>query len=458
MTAERTLLRRLGLLGVVFFGVSYMAPAVVNTTFGVVSQLSGGAAPMAYAVATVAILPTAVAYAVLARNFPTAGSSYTYVNETLGRVFGFFTGWVILLDYLFLPMVVWLLQAIYLNAQFPGIPVWVWLLLNGAATTAINLLGIVLADRVNTWLTVASILATAGTVVVIGIFLGGHSAEPGAPGPLWNDQASWGTIGAAAAVAAYSFLGFDAISTLSEETRNARRNIPLGIMLTVVIGGIIFITVSLLMQLLHPGGQFDNADTAGYTLLAVAGGNTYANITNLVFVVASFGSGLAIQATSSRLMFVMGRDGVLPRETFGRLSRAFRVPWINILIIAAVGLIGLFLTLESSTALINFGAFLAFAMVNLAFLAWLWRPGRPDLATGTRVLLSVLPIAGAAVDLYLFANLHVQAYLVGGSWLVLGIGCLAFVTKGFRRPVPRLGSETGETGESPSRIGEVEKS
>lgn len=439
-TRPTKLLPRLGLLGVVFFGLAYMAPGIVTSTFGVVSEASHGAAPTAYLIATLAMLLTAVSYAVLAREYPTAGSAYTYVGKLLGRTAGFFAGWVILLDYLFLPMVAWLIQSIYLNAQFPNIPIWVWLLINIGATTAVNLLGIALADRVNTWLTITAMASVAAVAIVMILFLGREGG--GTPSSaFWNEQTSLVAVSSAAAVAAYSFLGFDAISTLSEETKDARRNIPRGIILAVLIGGAIFVSLSFLLQLVHPGGSFDNPDTAGYTISVLAGGATFTNINNLISLIAGFGSGLAIQATSSRLLFVMGRDGVLPRAIFGRLSQTFRVPWINILIIAAIGLIGSLLDIARATALINFGAFLAFSLVNAAFLVWIWKTRKPGTPNTRRVLLSCVPAAGIAVTLFLFSKLHPEAYWVGLCWFVLGILVLGWATRGFRRPVPALSEE-----------------
>lgn len=435
-----TLLPRLGLLGVVFFGLAYMAPGIVTSTFGVVSEASHGAAPTAYLIATVAMLLTAVSYAVLAREYPTAGSAYTYVGKLLGRTAGFFAGWVILLDYLFLPMVAWLIQSIYLNAQFPNIPIWVWLLINIGATTAVNLLGIALADRVNTWLTIVAMASVAAAAIVMILFLGREGG--GAPSSaFWNEQTSLVAVSSAAAVAAYSFLGFDAISTLSEETKNARRNIPRGIILAVLIGGAIFVSVSFLMQMVHPGSDFENADTAGFAISVLSGGETFTNINNLIALIAGFGSGLAIQATSSRLLFVMGRDGVLPRSIFGRLSETFRVPWINILIIAGIGLIGSLLDIERATSLINFGAFLAFALVNAAFFTWIWKTRTVGAPIARRALLSLVPAAGFFVTLYLFSKLHPEAYLVGLCWLALGVLVVAWSTRGFRRPVPALSED-----------------
>ena len=438
ITTEPTkLLPKLGLLGVVFFGLAYMGPNVAAATFGIVADKSSGAAPTAYLLATGAMLFTAVAYAVLAREYPSSGSAYTYVGRLLGKVTGFFAGWVILLDYLFLPMVLWLLVSTYMNAQFPGIPIWAWLILLIAGTTIVNIMGVVLADRVNTLFLIGSLLAVAATIVAVLLWIGrGNSVDVSRA--IWNDQTSLTAVGSAAAVAAYSFLGFDAISTLAEETRNPSRNIPLGIILAVVIGGAIFVVVSLLMQFVYPGGDFKDPDTAGYLVTRIAGGEIFANVRNIVVNVTTFGSAVAIQATSSRLLYVMGRDGVLPRSVFGRLSRAFRVPWVNILVIAAIGCLAMLLDINTATSMINFGAFLAFVLVNIAFGVWIWKNRRGRWSLLVMILVTLVPIIGAIVDLYLFSLLSPAAYVVGCGWLILGVIILVVRTRGFRQPVPRL--------------------
>ncbi|WGW12056.1 APC family permease [Saxibacter everestensis] len=437
MTSNKpvTLATRLGLAGVVFFGLAYMAPGIVQSTFGVVSEASHGVAPTAYLVATGAMLLTGLSYAALARRLPSAGSAYSYAGTLLGRGAGFLVGWVILLDYLFLPMVAWLIQSVYLNAQFPGVPIWGWLLLNIGLTTGINVLGIVLADRVNKALTVLALGGIVVSALVIVGYLVGRPAPELAPA-IWNPGTSIVAVTSAAAIAAYSFLGFDAISTLSEETKNPRKTIPRGILLTLLIGGVIFVVVSGLMQLAHPGGTFEIADTAGYTISITTGGQMFADVLNLVGIVGGFASGLAIQATSSRLLYVMGRDGVLPGRLFGRLSHRFRVPWINVVLIGAIGLLATTLDIAQATSLINFGAFLAFTAVNISYVTLLWKTRKP-VSLPLRVLASIPAVLGAIVDIVLLTQLHASAQAIGAVWLALGIGYLALVTRGFRRPVPK---------------------
>jgi amino acid transporter len=435
----------LGLVSVVAFGVAYMAPAVVVSIFGVIAATSAGAAPTAYAIATGAMLLTGFSYAKMAKVHPSAGSVYTYARKEIDSRIGFLAGWAMLLDYLFLPMVAFLLQAIYLHVQYPSVPEWAWLVINVVLATAINVIGIKVADKVNRVL----LIAVAGLLVVLAVLCAkygfGHSGTAAIGHSFWNGATSFSEITAAAAIAAYAFLGFDAVSTLSEEARDPRRTIPRGIILTVLAGGAIFVVLSFLMQWAHPGGSFPDENSAGYLVSVTVGGKTFANISNLIGLLGGFASCVAIQASTSRLMFVMGRDGALPRRVFGRLHRKLLTPVTNIVIIGGIGLLAMNLSLAEATSFINFGAFLGFTLVNVCVIVYAlrqWRSGSRHSVLGYLVL----PAAGAAVDVYLITQLGSTATELGLGWLAIGIVWLAFLTKGFRAPAPemRLNEEDAE--------------
>jgi putrescine importer len=435
MSSTSGLTAKLSLSAVVIFGLAYMSPAIVMLTFGVIASTSAGTTPLAYVLATIAMSLTALSYGKMARIIPASGSAYTYARKMIDSRVGFLVGWAILLDYLFLPMVAWLIQALYLNAQFPGIPMWGWLLVNVVATTIVNVLGIVLADRVNKTLMTLTIVGIIAFVVMCVKHLGTTAATP-ALDPIWNSATTIGAVSAAAAIAAYSFLGFDAVSTLSEETRDPKRNIPRAILLTALIGGAIFVSVSYVMQLVHPGGTFEDASTAAYSMSLLVGGQGFADLINTVIIIGGFASGLAIQASSSRLLYVMGRDGVLPRRFFGRLHPRFKTPVLNLLLIGAAAMFALNLSLDTATSFINFGAFLTFAMVNVCVIAYFIRERKH----GKRSVLGfvVVPAIGAVVDLYLLTQLSTTAIQLGLGWLTLGIIYLAVLTKGFRKAPPEM--------------------
>src|SRR5918998_1082009 len=166
--------RTLGLGGVVIIGIAWVTPLIVLATFGIIAELSNGAAPTAYLITLVAMLFTAYSYGRMAYvHYQSAGSAYTYVGREMGPRLGFLTGWLILLDYFFIPLVVWLIGAAYLSAQFPGVPTAVWIIAFILVTSALNIIGIKVTARAN-YLLVAFQLLVLGIFVAlsIGYFVG----------------------------------------------------------------------------------------------------------------------------------------------------------------------------------------------------------------------------------------------------------------------------------------------
>ena len=440
-TGAPALRRTLGLGGVVIIGIAWVTPLIVLATIGIIAQLSEGAAPTAYLITLVAMLFTAYSYGRMASvHYRTAGSAYTYVGREMGPRLGFLTGWLILLDYFFIPLVVWLIGAAYLSAQFPGVPEPVWVLAFILITTALNVIGIKVAAGAN-YLLVAFQLLVLGIFVVlsIGYFLGG-SSDTGLAGPFVGENLTLAALAAGAAVAAYSFIGFDGLTLLTEETHDPRRTIPRAMMIVVLFFGVLFVTVSYFAQLVHPGGTFDDVNSAALELARDLGGALFSSVLLAGLIVGQFASGLAIQAGAARLLFAMGRDGALPRGLSHVLPN-LRTPAVSIVLIGIAGLGALFLDVATSTSFINFGAFSAFTLVNLSVIAYFLRH-RPQGGGGVLGWI-ILPLLGAAVDLYLLLNLDGTAKLIGLAWLVLGVLWLAYLTGGFRHPPPQLGIDEG---------------
>ncbi|SEB09453.1 APC family permease [Leifsonia sp. 21MFCrub1.1] len=458
---EGHLEKRLGLPSVVAFGLAYMAPSLVMVIFGVIAVASAGTAPTAFLIATLAMLLTAISYSKLSKHYPVSGSAYFYARRLLNSPIGFLVGWSILLDYLFLPMVAWLVQSVYLNAQFPEIPVWAWMLINAGLTTAINIIGLVLSDRVNMVLTAFSVFLVLLFVAYCLVFLVHHPAHDYIT-PVWNSQTSLGGVTAAAAIAAYSYLGFDAVTTLSEETKDASKTIPRAVILVIVIGGLLFVSVAYVMQLVHPGFNFGgpgDEQVGGYILSIQVGGQTFADWTNLAGVVAGFASGLAVQLSSSRLLYFMGRDGVLSKRLFGWVSPVTKTPIWAIAFTGLMCVVGMFLTTDIAYSFINFGAFTGFTVVNICVIAFYVRK-RKTTPLGV-VGYVILPAVGACVTLYMLTRLSPTALIIGSTWLAAGFLWLLWLTRGFRRPTPAMsvdeaGGEIEDIRTRPVRAVELE--
>lgn len=437
--AAPTLRRTLGLRSVVLFGLAYMTPLIVLGIFGVVAQATAGASPSAYTLALIAMLFTALSYGRMAAAYPVAGSAYTYVRRTMDGRAGFMVGWAVLLDYFFLPMVIWLIGGSYLSAQFPSVPSWLWIVGFVALTTGLNIAGIKVADLTNSLLMLFQILVLAFFVLLsVGYLVRGQGPD----GlfdltPFTGEGGTLSAIAAGAAIAAYSFLGFDAVTTLTEETIEPRRTIPRAILLVALIGGGIFIFISYVTQLVHPGGTFTDVDSAASEIAQTIGGSLFGAVFLAGLVVAQFTSGLAAQASATRLLYAMGRDSVLPRRLFGYLHPRLRTPVFSIVLTGAVGLIAIGMDVATSTSFINFGAFTAFTFVNLSVIAYYVRERRAGRVPGAVSHLAV-PAAGAVVNVYLLTSLDGNAITLGLIWLAVGLAYLAYLTRLFRLPPPEL--------------------
>jgi amino acid transporter len=442
---QPTLVRALGLRSLVLFGLAYMTPLIVLGIFGVIASTTAGASASAYLIALAAMLFTASSYGRMAAAYPVSGSAYTYVRRTIDPRVGFLTGWAVLLDYLFLPMVIWLIGAAYLDAQFPGIPGWVWVLGFILITTVLNVIGIKVADRAN-YLLMAFQLLVIGLFVALSVASVVRSSGAGglvSASPFTGIGAGIGGVTAGAAIAAYSFLGFDAVTTFTEEAIEPRKNMPRAILLIALIGGAIFLVIAYTTQLVHPGGEFADSSSAALEIAKQIGGNLFGAVFLAGLILAQFASGIAAQASASRLLFAMGRDGTLPRSVFGTLSAKFRTPAANLVMVGAVGLLAMFLDVATSTSFINFGAFVAFTLVNVSVIVYYFRH-RASGESRSPLLYVVAPAIGAIITSYLLLQLDSRAIVLGLCWLGLGIVVLGVTSRGFRTLPPEIAVDEAE--------------
>lgn len=432
-----TLKRVLGVPSLVLFGLVYMVPLTVFTTYGIVTELTGGRVPVSYAITLVAMLFTARSYARMSVAYPYAGSAYVYTQRSFGGAVGFLAGWSLMLDYLFLPMINYLVIGIYLEAAFPAVPAWAFILASIAIVTVLNVVGIVSVARANVVI-IAVQAVFIGAFIVFGFAsLSGQQVDPLAPfvGDVSADGA--GVLFAGAAVLCLSFLGFDSVSTLAEEAKEPTRSVPRAIMITTIAAGVIFIGLSYLAQLVFPSNDFTDVDSAALDVMRTAGGEFLAVFFTAAYVAGAAGSALTSQASVSRIIYAMGRDGVLPTGVFGRLSERFKTPVVAILCVSAVSLLAIWIDLGLLAGMISFGALVAFSVVNLSVIKHYYVDRRER--AGVAVLRNlVLPLIGFALTVWLWTSLSVETFIVGLSWLAVGVVLLAIVTRGFRRPTPML--------------------
>jgi putrescine importer len=424
--APAALNRRLGGFSAGLFGLAYICPTSVISTFGILATGTGGAVASAYSIATAAILLTAISYARMAACYPQGGSAYAYVLRTVNPSAAFLVGWVLVLDYFFVPMVICLFTAKAFEIVMPAVSYRVWVLVIACSTTCINLLGIKIANRVNLTIMAAQLAVIAVLIVLCCLFLG--FANPTTVGealePFVGTRTSFNMTIGGAAIAAYSFLGFDAVTTMSEETRAPTRNIPIATVFAAAASGAIFIITSYLMARVHPNKDFKDVDNAGYEILALVSGHGFLLIF-VIIMIAFIASVMCAQAGSSRLLFAMGRDAALPR-IFARLNLRHRTPDFNIGLTGLVMLIGLLVDVDTAASCVNFGAFTAFASVNLCVIYDHFSVRRA-LPGGAAKL--ILAGAGAGAAIWLLWSLQRTAVVVGFLWLTAGCAYLLVRTQ-----------------------------
>lgn len=416
------LTKTLSLSSLVLFGLAYMTPMIVFGTYGVLYEESGGKVASSYLFALIAMLFTAGSYALMAHKYPSAGSSYTYVSKVFGERIGFLIGWTILLDYLFLPMVIWLIGGIYLEAMAPSIPEWFWILSFIVVTSALNLIGFNVAKKINLVLMLLQIAVIIAFCALALIYVDGMGEAVTAPSTGDISNVDLALVFSGAAIACYSFLGFDAVSTMAEETQNPKKNVPKAIILVTLIGGAIFVISSWILNATFSDISIFAAESASADIAQQVGGVVFSSIFVATLVIAQFTSGVSAQASASRLMYVMGRDDVLPKGIFGKLHNTFKTPYMTIFIVGLIGLLALKMDVATSTSFINFGAFIAFIFVNISAFSEFFKLKNDEKTLGAILTHLVVPTVGAIAVIKLLISLDSNAVMLGSIWLGIG-GC-----------------------------------
>jgi putrescine importer len=439
LTGEARLRRTLTLRDLILYGVIVIQPVAPMSVFGVLSERGKGHVVTAILIAMVAMLFTGISYGRMARAYPSAGSAFTYVAQEIHPALGYVTGWSMVMDYILNPLIctIWCSQQAHQFA--PGIPAWGWKIFFAVVFTLLNIRGVKTSARINT-----GMAAGMGAVVVV-IFVAaaryifGHPhADPGFfTRPFYDPQTfNYSDVFGCTSIAVLTYIGFDGISTLSEEAENPRRNIMLATVLTCVVIGVLSAAEVYAAQLVWPATHaFPNVDTA-YVYVAARTWAPLFTIVGLTLLVANFGSGLGAQLGAARLLYGMGRSNALPKSFFGAVDGKHRVPRNNVLFIGVIVLIGaFFLTYGLGAEMLNFGALIAFMGVNAAaFVRYFVRVkhNTPGELTRNIFMNLIPPVLGFFICLALWLHLSRPAQIVGGIWMVAGILFGVWKTRGFR--------------------------
>lgn len=413
--------RSLGFWDLVLFGIVLIQPTAPMPVFGVLYEVSHGHVVAVILLAMIAMLFTAVSYGRMARAYPHGGSAFLYVGKEIHSSLGYITGWCLVLDYVINPLicVIWCSRAA-MNFV-PEVPYVAWAVFFALLFTILNCNGVETSARIN-----AGMAAALGVVVVL--FLAAavrwilHLSHTGAAmflDPFYN-AASFNSraILHGTSVAVLAYIGFDGISTLTDEAKDPARSVPRAIVLTCFLTGIVAAIEVYFAQVAWPRGTaFPDVTTAFVHVSGTVGGPILLAIVNASLLLANMGSGMASHLGAARLMYVMGQDGALPRRFFGEVHPRTRIPRNNVLLIGAICLAGaMVIGYDLGAELLNYGALLAFMGVNLSSLVRGWRHGR-----WSQSVPMLLSLGGFLTCAVLWWNLGPLAKSVGTAWAFAGI-------------------------------------
>ncbi len=405
------------------YGISLMVPIAPFGIYGYVAQASHGMVGLAYLIGMVGMIFTALSYARMSEAFPIAGSVYSYAQRGINDNVGFIAGWILLLDYIFVPTLIYLVAVAALQGILPEVPSVVWLVFFIGINTVFNVVGVKVTAKAIKLITylILIVLVIFVTVGIIAIVNGVNGAEFSFK-PLFDpDHFSLGLVMGAVSIAVLSFLGFDAVSTLAEEAEGERKLIGKAIIFSLIAVGLLFIVQTWVAALIYPDyNGFDNLDTAFYVIAEIAGGPWLKWLTAISMAIAfGIADALVFQAAISRLLFSMARDKKLP-AFLAKVHPKYKTPYTSTILVAIVSFIVAMMFsahLGTLTSLVNFGALTGFILLHLSVINYFIIRKK----SSNYLNFLILPIIGLLIIGYVWYSLESIAKIFGFSWVVIGI-------------------------------------
>ncbi|HUE10236.1 MAG TPA: APC family permease [Steroidobacteraceae bacterium] len=426
-----SLRRTLSYQDLIIYGLAYVSPFGVLQSLGFVWQVSNGLIVLAYVLGTICMYFTAKSFALMTETVPSAGSVYGFARHALGPFAGFIAGWMILLDYLLMPAYVYVFMSVALGTLVPQIDRGIWILVLSGTTLGINWFGVRVSQRFNL-VAVALQLVILAVLMLFSLHAIYHGRGNGGLTlrPLYAPELFHATsIFAATSLCVMSFLGFDAISTLSEEVKSGdRRLVGRAIVAVLFLSAALFAVLSWILGDLLSGFAIKDPAAAIYEVVDWAIG-PWLSLT-IAWAMATFvglASALPIQVGVARVLFAMGRDRQLP-AVLAKVHPKYGTPYVGMLATAAIS-IGVALAMryhmDELTSIINFGALSGFLLLHVSVIALFWFKAR----SGRWIVHLLVPVAGIIVVLAVLSGMSSLAMMLGLSWLAVGLAYGTVLTK-----------------------------
>ena len=424
---ERTLsavdLIALGIGAVIGTGI-FILPGTVAAT------KAGPGIILSFVLAAIVCAVAAMCYAEFASVLPIAGSAYSYGNIVYGEMIGWIIGWALVLEYVLAVATVAVGWAAYFNSFIAGFGLKLPKAITGsfdpAHGTYINVIAILIvcliAWIIDTGLKTSIrlnniIVVVKLAIIVLFLLVGSFYVKPS----NWTPFAPFGGTGIlkGAAVVFFAYLGFDAVSSSAAEVKNAKRNMPIGIIGTLVICTIFYILVSGVLTGMVSYKQLNVDDAVAFALQLVHQ-NFVAGIISIGALAGMFTMMVTMIYSSSRLLYSIGRDGLLPRF-LGKIDKHHAPKNAMLTVTIVISILAGLIPLDQLANLVNIGTLIAFAFVSFGILL-LRRNPKLNAIKGFRVpLYPVLPIISGLLCLFMMTQLSMETWLASLAWFVLGL-------------------------------------
>lgn len=424
---ERTLsavdLIALGIGAVIGTGI-FILPGTVAAT------KAGPGIILSFVLAAIVCAVAAMCYAEFASVLPIAGSAYSYGNIVYGEMIGWIIGWALVLEYVLAVATVAVGWAAYFNSFIAGFGLKLPKAITGsfdpAHGTYINVIAILIvcliAWIIDTGLKTSIrlnniIVVVKLAIIVLFLLVGSFYVKPS----NWTPFAPFGGTGIlkGAAVVFFAYLGFDAVSSSAAEVKNAKRNMPIGIIGTLVICTIFYILVSGVLTGMVSYKQLNVDDAVAFALQLVHQ-NFVAGIISIGALAGMFTMMVTMIYSSSRLLYSIGRDGLLPRF-LGKIDKHHAPKNAMLTVTIVISILAGLIPLDQLANLVNIGTLIAFAFVSFGILL-LRRNSKLNAIKGFRVpLYPVLPIISGLLCLFMMTQLSMETWLASLVWFLLGL-------------------------------------
>ncbi len=430
---DNTLKRSIGPAGLTIMGVGGIIGAGIFIVTGVASAASGPALVLSFIIAAIACTFTALCYAEFASMIPIAGSVYTYTYITMGEIWAWLMGWIMVLQYLVASAAVAIGWSSYAVALVSSAGIVLPSVVSGpygvagsfinlpAVIVILILTGVLLRGAQESARFNAVIVFIKITVILLFITVGINFINPANYHPF--TPYGIGGVFQGAAMVFFAYLGFDAVASAAEETKDPGRTIPIGIIGSLIISSILYIAVALVMTGMVPYNLLNNASPVSFALQQVGVQWAFTIIT--IGAIAGLTTVVLVNMFSkARIIFAMSRDGLLPK-IFSKVHDGCQAPTASILLVGGIAtLIAAFFTLDSIFELVNIGALSAFIFLALSVI--ILRRERPEMKRSFKCpLVPAIPILSIIFSLALISQLKLHIIQIFIVWLVLGI-CVYF--------------------------------